>query len=81
MKALWKKARVVAPGSCKGCRLAFEKGEWAYLSPEGKAYCLHCTVDRGATVEKSPQVQANLDRVVSRFFDFVAGEMERKIKK
>ena len=81
MKAVWRLGTVVAPGHCKGCRRGFYKGERVYFSPAQKVYCTSCAVDRNATVEKSPQVQANLDRVVSRFFDFVAGEMERKIKK
>lgn len=77
----WKKARVVAPGSCAGCRLQFEKSEWVYLSPDGGAFCLRCTADQGGTVEKSAEVEAKLDRIKSRFFDFVAGEIERRIKK
>jgi hypothetical protein len=79
--SLWKLGTVVAPGHCKGCSRGFYKGERVYLSPKKKVYCTSCAVDRNATVEKSPQVQAKLDRVTSRFFDFVAGEIEKKLKR
>ena len=77
---MWHYGKLAFPGLCFRCALPLQKGEWGYNDPQRRLHCTRCAAELDATTEKSPEAKAKLQRIKGRLFDFLAGEIERKLK-